>query len=100
MKTSAARTQTPPVARKLKRGKDVPRRKTPAKTQPKNSSKSASRAPLKICIVTRQLHGWDEPSEATAATVGLAQYFAAQGDAVSLQWDETSAFIYPADGRA
>ncbi|MBK1868692.1 ABC transporter ATP-binding protein [Aestuariivirga sp. YIM B02566] len=25
---------------------------------------------------------------------------AAQGDAVSLQWDETSAFIYPADGRA
>lgn len=86
MKTSAARTQTPPVARKLKRGKDVPRRKTPAKTQPKNSSKSASRAPLKICIVTRQLHGWDEPNEAMAATVGLAQYFAAQGDTVTLLW--------------
>ncbi len=86
MKTSAARTQTPPVARKLKRGKDVPRRKTPAKTQQKNSSRSASRAPLKICILTRQLHGWDEPNEAMAATVGLAQYFAAQGDAVTLLW--------------
>lgn len=61
-------------------------RKTPTKTQSKKPPQITPRSPLKICIVTRELFGWNEPNEAAAATVGLAQHFAAQGDAVTVLW--------------
>lgn len=51
-----------------------------------NQSGSSSRSPLNICIVTRELYGWSEPTEAAAATIGMAQHFATQGDTVTLLW--------------
>lgn len=64
----------------------MPTRKMRPKAQPRKLSAPTRRAPLNICIVTRDLYGWNEPTEANAATVGLAQYFASQGDAVTLLW--------------
>lgn len=56
----------------------------PKTAQPK--TKANVRRRLDICIVTRELFGWSEPSDASAATAGLAQNIAGLGDRVTILW--------------
>lgn len=62
----------------------MPATKKPAESPTKRQPKSSGRPPLKICIVTRELYGWSEATDAIATTVGMAQNFAAQGETVTL----------------
>lgn len=56
-----------------------PRKREPAR----NSSR---RVPLRICVVTPELYGWNPTTEANRAIYGLAALAAGIGDAVTLLW--------------
>ncbi len=47
---------------------------------------SAPHAARSICIITRDLHGHSTLTNAGAATLGLAQHLAAQGETVTIVW--------------
>jgi glycosyltransferase involved in cell wall biosynthesis len=44
------------------------------------------RKPANICIVTQELYGWNEPSDASAGILALAQEFGRLGNTVTLLW--------------